>query len=329
MCLAPLVAVAAGCGGTSADAACADDAVAHCNQRSMCTSGVNVTKSFGDMTTCLAREKLSCTQALAAKDNGNSPAGIEQCTAAVKVESCSDFLAGNVPPACVHTGSRADDSACSVPGQCMSSYCTGLANAACGTCGPALATGGDCSSGGTCARGLECFSATANNGATTMTCLDGSPSGGSCSRAQPCGAGLSCVGAVNAGAMPMPGMCMTAATSVGAACDPVQRTMPGCDRGQGLFCNTTTKMCSAITFAADGAACGIATSGDLVDCANGTCYGSVIIGANPMQGACKVNAADGAACDTNNGPDCEFPARCVTASGSSTGTCLLPNSSAC
>jgi hypothetical protein len=36
--IAPLVAVA-GCGGTSADSACTDEAAARCNQRSMCTSG--------------------------------------------------------------------------------------------------------------------------------------------------------------------------------------------------------------------------------------------------------------------------------------------------
>jgi hypothetical protein len=295
----------------------------------MCTSGVNVTKTYGDMTTCLTREKLNCTTALAAKDNGNSPSGVEQCTAVVKVEACSDFLAGNVPPACIHTGPRADDSACAVVGQCMSSYCTGLANAACGTCGQPLSSGGDCSSGGTCARGLDCFSSTANSGTTTMTCLAGSPSGGNCSRAQPCGAGLSCVGAVNTGATPTPGMCVAAANTVGAACDPIQRTMPGCDRGMGLFCNTMTKMCAAINYAGDGTACGIGSDGNFTDCANGNCYGSVIVGANQMLGTCKANAADGAPCDTNNGPDCQFPARCVTGSGSSTGTCLLPNSSSC
>jgi hypothetical protein len=321
--------IVAGCGGTSADTACSDSAAARCAQIVMCSNGTILTRTYGDMATCLTREKLACTDALAAPDNGNSPARVEQCLAAVKTESCSDYFSGNTPPACINTGPRADDTACAFNGQCMSSYCTGLSNAACGTCGQPVASGADCSSGGTCARGQVCFSATTASGTPTLTCLTPSGAGGACDRTQPCITDFNCVGAVNTPTNPTMGMCVAAINTAGAACDPIQRTMAGCDRNMGLFCNTTSKSCTAITYAADGAACGIGSDGSLVDCANGTCFGSTIIGANPTMGTCKANAADGAACDTNNGPDCLSPARCVTASGSSTGTCELADGKAC
>ena len=126
---------AAGCGGTSADSACADVAAARCAQRSTCSNGIGVTKVYGDMTTCLAREKLGCTNALAAKGTGNTPDRTEQCVAALKTESCADYFAGNVPAACINTGTLTDGSGCAFAGQCSSTYCVGLTDAACGTCG--------------------------------------------------------------------------------------------------------------------------------------------------------------------------------------------------
>ncbi len=314
------------CGGTSADSACTDIAATRCAQRSMCTNSIGITKTYGDQNTCLAREKLSCVNALAAKDTGNTPTRVETCNAALKTESCADFFAGNTPPACVNAGTLADSSACAFAGQCTSSYCTGLDNAACGTCGEPLATAADCSNGGTCARGQTCYTTTGAN--PTTTCLTEGGAGASCSRTAPCGTGFTCVGAVFAGMNPTPGSCMADGTTAGAACDPTARTGAGCERAIGLFCNTMSKTCTTVTYAADGAACGEGTDGNLTDCAGGNCYGSTN-GAMPTMGTCKANAADGAACDTSAGPDCLAPARCVTASGSTAGTCMLANASQC
>ena len=324
--IAPLLFAA--CGGTSADTACTDSATARCAQRSMCTGGVGITKTFGDMTTCLAREKESCLNALAAKDTGNTPARTEQCITALKSESCADYFAGNIPAACVNTGTLTDGTACAFAGQCSATYCTGLGNAACGTCGAAIASGGDCSNNGTCARGQTCFTSTML-GTTKSTCLTESAAGASCSRTQPCATGLTCVGAINGGMNPTPGTCMAAGAMPGVACDPLVRTGAGCDRSLGLWCNATSKTCTAITFAANAAACGVGTDGNLTDCTGGTCFGSVNGGANPTMGTCKADAADGAACDTTNGPDCINPARCVTPSGSTAGTCALSGSTTC
>jgi hypothetical protein len=122
---------------------------------------------------------------------------------------------------------------------------------------------------------------------------------------------------------------MAAASAVGATCDPTARTAPGCDRSRGLFCNATSKTCTAVTFAANGAACGVGADGNLIDCTGGVCYGSTIGGANPTMGTCKSDATDGAACDTTNGPGCVAPARCVTGAGSTAGTCTLPDATKC
>jgi len=317
----------AGCGGgTSADTACADVAAARCAQRSTCTNGVGVTKTYGDMTTCLAREKLGCENALAAKSTGNTPDRTVECSAAIKTESCTDYFAGNAPAACINTGTLADGTACAFAGQCSSTYCVGLGNAACGSCGQPLAAGADCSNDGTCARGQTCFSANTGMGMTTQSCVTEGAAGASCSRTAPCATGLSCVGTLAMGAT---GTCMPAATMAGAACDPTSRTAAGCDRALGLWCNATSKTCTAITFAANGAACGVGSDGNLIDCTGGACYGSSNSINNPMMGTCKADAADGAACDTANGPGCLSPAKCVTGSGSTAGTCQLADATKC
>jgi hypothetical protein len=325
--VAPLLAFAAACGGTSADSACADIAAARCNQRAMCTNNTGITRVYGDMTTCLAREKLGCTDALAAKNSGNTPDRVEQCTAALKVEACSDYFALVTPAACINTGTLADGAACAFPGQCTSTYCTNDANSACGVCGQPVAANGDCTNGGTCARGQTC-STTPGSMGMAMSCITPGAAGASCTRVAPCGTGLTCVGA-GAGMNGTPGTCTASGTMAGVACDPTSRTAAGCDRSVGLFCNATSKTCTAITFAANGAACGLGSDGNLIDCTAGVCYGSVIGGANPMMGTCKADAADGAACDTTNGPGCIAPAKCATPAGATAGTCTLADASKC
>ena len=162
----------------------------------------------------------------------------------------------------------------------------------------------------------------------TMSCITEGAAGVSCTRSMPCAAGLSCVGATN-GMNPMPGTCMAAANTAGATCDPNARTAPGCDRSIGLFCNATSKTCTAVTYAANGAACGVGSDGNLIDCTAGDCYGSVIGGPMPTMGTCKADAPDGAACDTANGPGCVSPARCATSAGSTAGTCTLSDAAKC
>jgi hypothetical protein len=320
----PLFAFAAACGGTSNDTACADIATVRCNQRATCSNTTGITRVYGDMATCLTREKLACTDGLAAKSTGNTPDRVEQCAAALKTESCSDYFALVTPDACINTGTLTDGTACAFPGQCSSTYCTNDSNSACGVCGQPVASGGDCTNGGTCARGQTC-STTPGSMGMAMSCITRGAAGASCTRVAPCGTGLTCVGIMGMTA----GTCMASGTTAGAACDPTARTAAGCDAAVGFFCNATSKTCTAITFAANGAACGVGSDGNLIDCTGGLCYGSVTGGANPMMGVCKADAADGAACDTTNGPGCIAPAKCATAAGSTAGTCVLADGSKC
>jgi len=122
---------------------------------------------------------------------------------------------------------------------------------------------------------------------------------------------------------------MASGVAAGAACDPTQRTAPACNRALGLYCNAQSKTCTAIAFAANGAACGIGSDGSLTDCTAGVCYGSVNSATNPVLGTCKADVAEGGACDTMAGPSCLAPARCVTASGATAGTCTLSDPTKC
>jgi hypothetical protein len=323
LCLVVALASLSACGsGVSISKACMDQATARCNKRMTCTGGASITKVYGDMTTCLTREALSCTQGLSAKNTGNSPSEVEQCVAALPSVACLDFLIGNLSAPCVATGPEANGTACAFAGQCSSTYCTNTKNANCGTCGTPPATGGDCTSTG-CARGAACVT-TALTATPTDVCVVEGAGGAMCNRDNPCQYGQSCVGSTRT-AM---GTCMASVTTAGATCDPTQVMGPGCERTNGLFCNTMTKLCTAVAYAADGAACGIGTDGNFTDCAAGECFGYTT-GRTPMPGVCKADAKEGAACDTTNGPNCLPPARCVTAAGSTAGTCTVPDATKC
>ena len=322
----------AGCGGngvttTTVAKACGDQAMAKCQKRASCTaagnaSGASVVKEYGDASTCITRETLSCMQALSAKDTGNSPDLVESCLAMIASMSCADFLDGNNTPSCVAKGTLANGAACAFAGQCMSSYCLDESHAGCGTCGAMPAAGADCSMSA-CARGESCVSQQSTTSPPPMLCVAEGTSGATCSRDAPCAFGFSCVGSTKV----KMGTCMTAVAMVGATCDPTQQTSAGCDRAQGLFCNATSKTCTAVSYAGDGQTCGLGSDGNFTDCKAGDCLGYTL-GANAQPGTCKAKAADGAACDSVNGPFCQPPAKCVYSSGTA-GTCTVPDASKC
>jgi hypothetical protein len=309
-----------GCGGgaaVTADQACSDLATARCNKRQSCTNGAGITRTYGDLNTCLQREKLSCVDALAAPSQGNTPAGSESCSTTIAGMSCADFLSGNATSACIFAGALADGASCAFNGQCQSSYCTNEKLTACGTCGPAPS--GSCDTTA-CARGQECVTDTT---AMTMMCQTPGAMGAMCSKTLPCASDLTCVGTTPA-AM---GTCQPAVAMSGASCDPRDATGPACDGTIGLHCNGKTKLCDAIQFVGDGMPCGTLTDGTFAACAGG---GLCALAAGATLGTCKAPAADGAACDTDVGPPCLAPAKCVTGGASTTaGTCQLPGATAC
>ena len=356
-----LAAAALGCSsnssGVSAATACAEVAQARCTEGSVCSladgvlgTGFNILANYGDLTTCVTRQTLNCTKALAAPQNGNTPAQLQQCLAAFMTYSCRDFFDNQPPAACAPTGPRASGSPCTFDGQCLSGSCNGTKSSVCGTCGDPPVAGADCSDS-TCADGYRCVAASSE-------CQLALSSNGACDSGHPCERGLSCVGE-NAKTMTA-GTCETAGTRLGVACG---GTLPGCDPTRGLYCGgpAGAKTCMQIIYpgyngsvtadggatpaATDGGAgsatgaaptpagtpCGQLADGSRVGCVAGDCYTATGLAGGSDLGACQPLAADTGACDTAVGPGCMFPARCVVFNGGNgtAGTCVIPDATIC
>jgi hypothetical protein len=308
---------ACGAATATADQACGDVAQARCGKRMTCTNGVGITRIWGDLATCLGREKLACTIGLSAPSTGNSPALVEKCVVAMAGESCSDFLDNNPPDDCVIVGVRANGAACAFAGQCATSFCNGNKISACGTCAEMPAASSSCATAA-CGRRQDCV-------ASTQLCQDLGLIGVPCNSHFPCGADLSCDGATNT-AM---GTCVAAVATVGAACDGI--TTPGCDGTMGLRCSGTppSLTCAATTLVGANMPCGLLPNG-FVGCAGaGTCYTATGVAGSVEMGTCKTPAADNGACDTVLGPGCLPPARCVPTAAGSAGTCIVPSGASC
>jgi len=317
--LAAIAAAACGKATITADEACSDLATVGCMKQATCTNGFGTGRVYGDMTTCLARQKESCLNALAAPAQGNSPALVEKCVADYATYSCSDFGDNNPPADCAPVGARALDGACTFNGQCASGFCAKTKDTVCGTCAPAPAAGDSCAASN-CGHDEICVTDTSGSLCQIRGTLNST-----CSNANPCGTGLSCVGSTATAS----GTCQNALTTVGAACG---GTMPGCDNNIGLHCDGpagTGKTCMTTALVGDGMPCGTMGDGSFVQCQQGDCYTATGLITGGQQGTCKADASDGAACDTNLGPGCTPPARCITTSGTTAGTCTIPLGSTC
>ena len=112
---------------------------------------------------------------------------------------------------------------------------------------------------------------------------------------------------------------MMRVATAGAQCDPRRTTGPDCEASAGLACDTTSKTCVAQPLAPAGQPCGAVGTADTACMAGATCE----IPTGMTAGTCLAPAADGAACDATNGPDCLSPGKCVN------GTCQLPGSMSC
>jgi hypothetical protein len=304
--------------GTTTAQACDAIAQARCTRLAACSTA-NLQIRFGDEASCEAREKLSCTNSLAAPGNGSSPTHIAACAQAIATWDCTNYLNGrNVPTACQQqTGSLATGAACAVAGQCQTGFCAIPPTAACGVCANEPALGASCAELSTCGPSVVCTT-------DTQTCVVLGAMGEPCGKGAPCGTGLSCVGAdATTGAQ---GTCQPAGEMLGVVCDSAQTLNPNCDRNGGFVCNSKTKQCAALSIASGGEPCGDVGSQNAPCGTSGLCVGAS--GATP--GACVAAAADGAPCDTEKGPPCLQLARCVLSSDAGTsGTCQVPDATLC
>ena len=310
----------------SADKACTDLAQAQCEKRVGCTdsidpAGVNIERTFGDMTVCLAREKLGCMDNLAASGTGSSPARVETCVDAFPTYACADFLGANPPAVCAPTGSRTAGQPCTFNAQCDSGFCANNKNAICGICAPSPAPGDPCALSN-CGHDQICV-------ATTTLCQNRGDVGSLCDASHPCGVELACAGLTGATA----GTCHAAVTIQGDPC--LGATLPGCQGNLGLAClgPAGSKTCTRITFVGAGEAGGTLADGSRSDCLGGDCITPTGPAAATDLGTCQVKVDAGAACDTNLGPDCLAPARCVPTAAVGTsgtvGTCQMPIAASC
>jgi hypothetical protein len=314
-------AAAAGCGKVTTSSnvspvkACTDLAQAVCGKRASCTGGTGIIRANGDMMTCVSREELMCTLALAAPGTGNTPDLVEQCVAAYATHSCPDFLNGNPPDICAPAGARDNGATCTFNGQCSSAFCARNKNGACGTCAPRPAPGDSCAMSN-CGHDQTCVN-------STMTCAQFGDLNAACSGPAPCGAGLNCTPSVTAGST-----CQPAIAMAGARCG---AGTAGCDIGLGLFCTgpVGSKTCTMINYGGDGAPCGLLPDGTRAGCRAGTCYTASGQAGEGEAGTCKADAADGAPCDAMLGPGCATPARCVVGASGTAGVCTVPDATSC
>jgi hypothetical protein len=301
-----------GCLSLSADQACADSSAATCTKLDQCVLNATTVRYAGG-STCQARQKEACLARLRAPSTGNNPNAVEGCASSLPAAPCSEFDLGDIPECEAKIGALADGAPCTFSGQCQSANCAILNGTNCGTCAPVNVAGDSCATT-SCSTGFTCV-------ATTQQCQPRGALGNTCDTGHPCSAGLSCF--TPAGTSP--GTCKTAGSIVGAQCDPKHETDPGCDPNAGLYCDSTSKTCRAITYVTSGA-CGFVNGATVACTLASTCFGAQ--GQTP--GTCKPNASDLMPCDTQAGPSCIPPARCVTGGPSATvGVCQLPDPTKC
>jgi hypothetical protein len=316
-----------GCGGggngttgPTPDSACTALAAATCAKLDLCVKN-GVASRYGDMDTCQTRQKTLCVTALGANGTGQTPEHELGCAMAIPAATCQDDINGNIAACQAPPGKFANGKACTYNAQCQSAICSSTRGTNCGICSDPSTAGADCSAQA-CSRGFECVT---NNATSTQTCQPVTyTAGGACGATAPCGSELNCVGST----MTTMGTCQTQVGTMGAACDPRAQTGPRCQTDQGLFCDGTSKTCVAVPYNMPGGACGFdRTSGMDALCTGASdCFGA----GGGTQGTCTALAADGAGCDTANGPSCMAPARCVTGGGTSTtGTCAVADPTMC
>lgn len=306
-----------GCGsssssGLSADAACSKLADARCERVGTCNvDGIQV--RYGDLASCQGAQKAACMNSLAASSTGATPTTASACADALPAVDCSDYNNNLLPAACQPAvGKLPAGAACAFSAQCGTQFCGIDKTASCGVCQPQPQVNDSCEHLTSCGAGLTCV-------AKGTLCVREDPKAGdACDADTPCGSGFSCVRskAMTTTAAAVQGVCQPAMETAGATCDAKKKTSAGCDPAKGLTCDPTSMLCVAAVVASAGQAC----DDDLTFCSSAaTC----VIPTGATMGTCVAAAADGAACDTANGPSCLTLSRCIVTGAGTSGTCQL------
>jgi hypothetical protein len=315
-----------GCSGSSTpdsgsltpDEACAAIASVRCAKRQTCEPGT-LTAQYGDVTTCVARDKANCVSSFSAPGSGNTPAATKACADAYPSWSCPDWYNNVIPDACkTPAGTKPMGNPCLFSSQCQSAFCGIATGATCGSCASIPTVGTSCAAGVSCGgNGLYCEP-------NSLTCQKLVTSPGYACDAGSCGYLLGCVVALDAGS----GTCQPLGL-LDAGCDGQQHAAPTCAGALSYTC--IFRYCVYDLYAGAGQMCGTnRDAGTYTRCAaGGSCQGSA--GAQ----TCVAAAAEGFDCDTSLGIDCLAPARCVSTNGMATdggpvlGKCTLSSGMTC
>ena len=182
----------ASCGSGSAASGnpTSDIASAVCQRLAACSPISDIIEPYGDVDTCITRQRVLFSNLLTASGSGWTAAGLEACAAATGGLACSALLGHDLPAACHPPGTRPDGASCADGSQCQSGTC--LINRAltpatgCGTCGAPLAAPQICSASTDCTWGSACFVPNGSCGAL-------SPVGAPCVAPDNCERGLTCI----------------------------------------------------------------------------------------------------------------------------------------
>lgn len=289
-----LLGVVSACGGDSDDSGgsatdCKSAARSLCSKLQGCAD-ILVTGTYGDVDTCAERVSLECTAQLGAAGSNVDESDFAKCANAITATNCEALFNNVSPPECQIPGSLDDGAQCGFGSQCKSSTCVATSSN-CGTCTAVSPAGGACTSNATCEDGLVC---------SAQVCAQPVAAGGACTASGQCSGLLVCTN----GTCAQPG-------AAGADCTP---TAGDCDVAQGLFCSPFSSKCEKPGIAKAGEPCGLVSDKLTICGSGGSCEGAT--GTAP--GTCVAPAADGAACNATEGPDCLAPAECVG------GLCTLP-----
>jgi hypothetical protein len=275
----------------SEDQACGAFAKAFCGQIQKCSAAV-MRITFGDQATCETRLKPSCITRLKNPGTTLTTNRLDACAQKFMAQTCADSSNHVVPEECKPLmGALADGTPCGDDGQCKSAYCKKAGGATCGVC---ATMGTTCAANTDCPSGLVC---------ANQTCVMNGAMGATCDAGHPCSYGLKCIS----------GTCQTP-PGLGQMCMP-STTGGTCDQSQGHICNLSS-VCQEVGYGKAGEACGFVNSTYVVCEKSGRCT-------SMLMGNCLAAAADGAACNVQDGPDCLPPAQCVNS------VCTLPDTSTC
>lgn len=285
---------------------CSAIAAAVCEARLSCRPHY-LQVDYGTLAVCVARETLRCHRLAAAVGAGGLTATVDACVKAVAAAPCDLVAPGALPRCTWRPGKRAAGAGCGADSQCIGLVCI-KKGSGCGTCAGVAGLGEVCAVG-QCAPTAAC-AAVAGVG---PRCVAKRPIGGACNDnavfESECAHGLWCRG----------GVCAAEATVPGGGC----ATSDGarCSHELGFTCDQNVETCVEAAMSPPGKSCNVTgiSAGVVSECFDGRCLNQNDFGA----GTCMAYVADGAACDSWEGPPCRPPARCRDK------TCALPPDAAC